>query len=136
VPVGATGDETITVVTEAEFFERMDRHMAVSNRHMAESNRQMAETRELMEQIREEHRLNREEHRLNREEHKRNQARFQNSQAVMREMLLELRDGREILGQIKAELKDIGDGIRANTEGLLRVLAELRREDGPSAAGA
>ncbi|MGH2763833.1 MAG: hypothetical protein ACRDLD_14840 [Thermoleophilaceae bacterium] len=99
--------------------------------------------RELMEQIRdemrlirEEHRLNREEHRLNREEHRRNQARFANSQAVMREMLLEQREGREILNEIKAELKDIGHGIRANTEGLLHVLAELRREDGPSAAGA
>jgi hypothetical protein len=88
-----------------------------------------ADLRELMEEIRDEMRLNRQEHR-------RNQARFQNSQAVMREMLLELREGREILGEIKAELKDIGDGIRANTQGLLHVLAELRREDGPSAAGA
>jgi hypothetical protein len=84
---------------------------------------------ELLAQIRDEMRLNREEHRLNREEHRRNQARFQSSQAVMREMVLELREGREIL-------KDIQDGIRANTEGLLRVLDELRRNDGPSAAGA
>jgi hypothetical protein len=78
--------------------------------------------RELMEQIRDEMRLNREEHR-------RNQARFANSQAVMREMVIELREGREIL-------KDIQDGIRANTQGLLRVLDELRRGDGPSPAGA
>jgi hypothetical protein len=91
---------------------------------------------ELMEQIREEmrlnreeHRLNREEHRLNREEHRRNQARFANSQAVMREMVVELREGREIF-------KDIQAGIRANTRGLLQVLDELRREDGPSTAGA
>jgi hypothetical protein len=88
-----------------------------------------ADLKELLEQIRDEMRLNREEHRLNREEHRRNQARFQSSQAVMREMLLELREGREILS-------DIQDGIRANTQGLLRVLDELRRGDGPSAAGA
>ena len=87
------------------------------------------ELRELMQQIRDEMRLNREEHRLNREEHRRNQARFANSQAVMREMVVELREGREIL-------KDIHDGIRANTRGLLQVLDELRREDGESPAGA
>jgi hypothetical protein len=99
-----------------------------------------AQLKELLEEIRNEMRLNREEHRLNREEHKRNQARFQNSQAVLREMVLELREGREVLQQMKAEMKaefkDIRDGIRANTEGLLRILDELRREDGPSAAGA
>jgi hypothetical protein len=85
--------------------------------------------RELMEQIRDEMRLNREEHRRNQEEHRRNQARFANSQAVMREMVIELREGREIL-------RDIQDGIRANTQGLLNVLHELRRDDGPSPAGA
>jgi succinate dehydrogenase/fumarate reductase flavoprotein subunit len=99
-----------------------------------------ADLRELLEEIRDEMRLNRNEMRLNRQEHKRNQARFQNSQAVMREMLLELREGREVLQQLKTEMKaefaDIRDAIRANTEGLLRVLDELRREDGPSAAGA
>jgi hypothetical protein len=81
-----------------------------------------ADRKEVLEQIRDEMRLNREEHR-------RNQARFQSSQAVMREMVLELREGRAIL-------KDIQDGIRANTQGLVRVLDELRRDDGPSAAGA
>jgi chromosome condensin MukBEF ATPase and DNA-binding subunit MukB len=129
VPFRAARHGTIGTVTEREFLERMDRHLAVSNEHMAES-------RTLMEEIRQEMRLNREEMRLNREEHKRNQARFQNSQAVTREMLLELREGREILHEIKAELKDIGDGIRAGTAGLLHVLAELRRGNGPSAAGA
>jgi hypothetical protein len=120
-------------VTEQEFFDRMDSHMAETRLYMARGN-------ELMEQIREEHRLNREEHKLCRQEHKRNQARFQNSQAVMREMLLELREGRAMLREMRAEMKaefrDVGDAIRANTEGLLRVLDELRREDGPSAAGA
>jgi hypothetical protein len=44
-------------------------------------------------------------------------------------MVLELRDGREIL-------HDIRHGIQANTAGLLRVLDELRRGDDPSPAGA
>jgi hypothetical protein len=56
-------------------------------------------------------------------------AAINNDRQVTREMLLELRDHREFL-------IDIRHGIRANTEGLLRVLDELRREDGPSAAGA
>jgi hypothetical protein len=104
VPVRASARDRIETVTEAEL-------------------------KELLREIRDEMRLKREEHRLNRLEHKRNQARFQNSQAVMREMVLELREGRAIF-------KDIQDGIRANTEGLLRVLDELRRDDGPSPAGA
>jgi 5-formyltetrahydrofolate cyclo-ligase len=56
-------------------------------------------------------------------------AAINNDRQVTREMLQELRDHREFL-------IDIRHGIRANTEGLLRVLDELRREDGPSAAGA
>jgi predicted phage gp36 major capsid-like protein len=50
-----------------------------------------------------------------------------NDKRVTREILLELRQGREML-------RDIQHGIRSNTDGLLRVLDELRREDGPSAA--
>jgi hypothetical protein len=56
-------------------------------------------------------------------------AAIENDRQVTREMLQELRDHREFL-------VDIRHGIRANTEGLLHVLDELRREDGPSAAGA
>jgi hypothetical protein len=56
-------------------------------------------------------------------------AAINNDRQVTREMLQELRDHREFL-------VDIRHGIRANTEGLLRVLDELRREDGPGAAGA
>ena len=52
-----------------------------------------------------------------------------NDRAVTREMLLDMREGRE-------QLVDIRHGIQANTEGLLRVLDELRRGDGPSPAGA
>jgi len=93
----------------------MDAHIAEMRAHNARADELMAEIRE--------------ELRLNREEHRRNQARFESTRAVMREMLLELREGREILS-------DIRHGIQANTEGLLSVLDELRRSDGPSAAGA
>ncbi len=54
---------------------------------------------------------------------------MENDKRVTLDMLLELRQGRETL-------RDIQDGIRANTEGLLRVLDELRRSDGPNPAGA
>jgi hypothetical protein len=50
-----------------------------------------------------------------------------NSRQTTREMLLKL----DKLGR---DLDDIQFGIRANTAGLLHVLDELRREDGPSAA--
>jgi hypothetical protein len=35
-----------------------------------------------------------------------------------------------------ALITDVRHGIQANTEGLLRVLDEMRRNDGPSPAGA
>jgi hypothetical protein len=116
-------------MTEREFLERMDAHIEDTRRHMARGNELMDQIRQELSLNREEHRLNREEHRLNRAEHRRNQARFDSTRAVMREMVLEIREGREILA-------DIRHGIQANTEGLLRVLDELRRDDGPDAVGA
>jgi hypothetical protein len=56
-------------------------------------------------------------------------ATMENDKRMTREIILELRQGREML-------RDIQHGMRSNTEGLLRVLEELRRGDGPSAAGA
>ena len=113
-------------MADRELLERMDAQLIEMRRHNARAD-------ELMAEIREEIRLSRgeirEEFRLNREEHRRNQARFESSRSVMREMVLELREGRALLA-------DIRNGIQANTEGLLRVLDELRREDGPSPAGA
>jgi hypothetical protein len=93
----------------------MDAQLIELREHNARADELMAEIRE--------------ELRLNREEHGRNQARFESSRSVMREMVLELREGRALLA-------DIRHGIQANTEGLLRVVDELRREDGPSPAGA
>jgi hypothetical protein len=52
-----------------------------------------------------------------------------NSRQTTREMLVRL----DKLGR---DLDDIQFGIRANTLGLLHVLAELRREDGQDPAGA
>jgi hypothetical protein len=56
-------------------------------------------------------------------------AAIENDRRVTREILLELRAGRELL-------RDLRHGIQANTAGLLRVLDELRRGNGPSAASA
>ena len=108
----------------------------------------MARHAELLEEIREENRLGREQYlrlekraeerdRRNEAAFKENQAAFHENQAAfhatrdsLRAIVLELREHREIL-------QDIRHGIQANTEGLLRVLDELRRDDeGPSPAGA
>jgi hypothetical protein len=56
-------------------------------------------------------------------------AAMENDKRVTREMILELREGRE-------HDRDMRDEMRAQREGLLRVLDEFRRNDGPSAAGA
>ena len=54
---------------------------------------------------------------------------MENDRRVTREIILELREGRAIL-------RDMRHGIQANTEGLLRVLDEFRRDGGSAAAGA
>jgi hypothetical protein len=56
-------------------------------------------------------------------------AAMENDRRVTRDIILELREG-------QAMLRDMRHGIQANTEGLLRVLDELRRNDGPSTASA
>jgi hypothetical protein len=56
-------------------------------------------------------------------------AAMENDKRVTREILLELREGREMI-------RDMRHGIQANTEGLRRVLDDLRRNDGPSTASA
>jgi hypothetical protein len=53
----------------------------------------------------------------------------ENDKRITRDMILELREQTAIL-------KDARHGIQANTEGLLRILAEFRRNDGPNPAGA
>lgn len=54
---------------------------------------------------------------------------MESDRRVNREMLLELRD-------IMDMTRDIRHGIQSSIEGLLRVLDEFRRDDGPSPAGA
>jgi hypothetical protein len=98
------------------------------------------EFREFMDTIHEEHRLHREElarHRVEFGEHREEQRRrfdaidaaIENDRRMTREILMELREGREML-------RDMRHGIQATTEGLLRVLDEFRRGDGPAGAGA
>jgi hypothetical protein len=59
----------------------------------------------------------------------RNDAAMENDKRVTREMILELREGRE-------HDRDMRGEMRAQREGLLRILDEMRRNDGPSAAEA
>jgi hypothetical protein len=54
---------------------------------------------------------------------------MENDKRVTREMILELREGRE-------HDRDMRNEMRARREGLLRILDEMRRDDGPAAAGA
>jgi hypothetical protein len=54
---------------------------------------------------------------------------MEHSRRVNRETLLEVRENREILD-------DNRDALRAAVQGLLRVLDEFRKGDGPSTAGA
>ena len=56
-------------------------------------------------------------------------AAMENDKRVTREMILELREGRD-------RDRDLRDEMRAQREGLLRMLDEMRRDDGPSPAGA
>ena len=119
-------------MTDRDLLARMDRALDRIDGHMGRGN-------ELMAEIREEHRLNREEHRLNREEHGRQhelnraehrltRAAIHNNNQILRELLLQRAEDRRILHRVE-------HGIAAQTEGLLRVLDELRG-GGPRAAGA
>jgi hypothetical protein len=116
-------------MTDRELLERVDRMLDRIDQHMAVSNGHMARGNDLMDEIRFENRLLRDELRLNRAEHQRNQARFEETRAVLRKLAVDLDEGHEILD-------DIRHGIRASNEGLMRVLDEFRRGNGPAAAGA
>jgi hypothetical protein len=54
---------------------------------------------------------------------------MENDKRVTREMILELREGRQ-------HDRDMRNEMRAQREGLLRILDEFRRRDGPDPAGA
>jgi hypothetical protein len=54
---------------------------------------------------------------------------MERTRRVTRETLLEVREGRE-------DVDDARDALRASVEGLMRILDELRRGEGPSPAGA
>ena len=97
--------------------------------------------RELIDEMREENRARREAHkrwlvewRAQAAEQKRRfdriDAAMENDKRVTRDMILELREGRD-------RDRDMRDEMRAQREGLLRILDEFRlRDDGPSPAGA
>ncbi len=120
-------------MTDRELLARFDRKLDRLDGHMARGN-------ELLVEIRKQHELNQREHELNRQQYRElheitmreiqlNRAAIQETRSVTREMIVQLRQDRGVLA-------DIRQGIQANTEGLLRVLDELRRGDGPAPAGA
>jgi hypothetical protein len=104
---------------QAESNRRHAEWQAESNRRQAESDRRHAEW-----QV---------EHAAFVAEQKRRfdriDAAMENDKRVTREMILELREGRE-------HDRDMRGEMRAQREGLLRILDEMRRNDGPSAAEA
>jgi hypothetical protein len=96
--------------------------------------------RDLIDEMREENRARREEHerwlvewRVQAAEQRRRfdaiDAAMENDKRVTRDMIIDLREQTAIL-------RDARQGIQANTEGLLGILDEMRRNDGPSPAGA
>ena len=87
----------------------------------------------MMDKIGEEHRLHRAELAAMREDQKRRfdaiDVAMEHDKRVTRELVLDLREQ-------TAMLRDLRHGIQAYTHGLLRILDEFRRNDGPSPAGA
>ena len=126
--------------------DRMDGHMArgtstwragtsswpAATTHMARSNEHMARNSELMAEIREEHRLSREQYRRLNEQNMReyllSRAAVENNTALLRQLMLQREEDRKILERVE-------HGIAAQTDGLLRVLDEMRG-GGPRAADA
>jgi hypothetical protein len=115
---------------------RLDRTLVRLDEHMARSNEHMARGNELMEEIREDHRRSREEHRR---ELQQNRAAIHNNTQVLRQLLLQREEDREILERIERSIvtgfASLEHGIAARTRGLMRVLDKLDGE-GPRPAGA
>jgi hypothetical protein len=114
----------------AESNRRHDEWQAESNRRhaewQAESNRRQAESDRRHAEWQVEHAafVAEQKRRFDRID-----AAMENDKRVTREMILELREGRE-------HDRDMRGEMRAQREGLLRILDEMRRNDGPSAAEA
>jgi hypothetical protein len=115
---------------QAESNRRHDERRAESNRRhaewQAESNRRQAESDRRHAEWQVEHAafVAEQKRRFDRID-----AAMENDKRVTREMILELREGRE-------HDRDMRGEMRAQREGLLRILDEMRRNDGPSAAEA
>ena len=115
---------------QAESNRRHDERRAESNRRhaewQAESNRRQAESDRRHAEWQVEHAafVAEQKRRFDRID-----AAMENDKRVTREMILELREGRE-------HDRDMRGEMRAQREGLLRILDEMRRDDGPSPAGA
>ncbi|MGH2741069.1 MAG: hypothetical protein ACRDN8_01040 [Thermoleophilaceae bacterium] len=100
-----------------EMHERFGREM---HEHFSE---EMHLTREMQEQhqaaLEREFELNRAEHELNRREHQQTRAAVQNLRDVCRTLVVQIEENTQTLRDLRGE-------IRAQTEGLMHVLDELR----------
>jgi hypothetical protein len=111
----------------------------VGRRRLARIDRHLDLGDELMESLREEMRLTREMHErnyglmlrefeLNRREHRETRAAVQSLRSAVRALAVQVEENTRVL-------RDVSDGIRAQTAGLMSVLDELRGR-GPGGAAA
>jgi hypothetical protein len=108
-------------VTEAEFIERFDRHLARMDTHMARGNELMGEVRGVMGEVRHEMALTREEVRRNRETH-------HNLRGFIRDIA---RRNEKVWREVMEGLSEVRADVRAQTAAILTVLDRL--EGGASA---
>jgi hypothetical protein len=107
-------------VTEGEFLERFDRHLARIDAHIEVSKEHMARGNQLMEGVRVEMSLTREEIERSREAHV-------DLRVFTRDITLRNeRIWREVMGG----LSDLRDEVKANTAATLSVLDRLQGQEG------
>jgi septal ring factor EnvC (AmiA/AmiB activator) len=119
---------------QSRWVKRVIEEMRAENRASAEELRRWErELRSWDDAARERAAAHQRELRAQRADHKhrfdRIDAALENDKRVTREIVLELQEARE-------RDRDQRDEMRAQREGLLRILDEFRRNDGPSPAGA
>jgi chromosome segregation ATPase len=113
--------------------------MLAGRTRLARIDRHLDRGDELMQSLRDEMRLTREMHErnyalmlrefeLNRREHRETRAAVQSLRSAVRALAVQVEENTRVL-------RDVSDGIRAQTEGLMRVLDELRGR-GPGGAPA
>lgn len=124
-------------VTEAEFLDRMDRHLAVANEHMACGNEHMARGNEVMLRMGEALDRNKEALDRNNEAFEMNVLAFESNQrayADSQRFMLDLTNRHErVTRRLIAEIRGLNDLTHKQSDALMNILDRL--EDGPSGSG-